>query len=296
MNGKGNMRFRTWAVPVLAITLIVPAKADLFSFSTGNPDGRIAVGAHPAGPSTLQIESGDDFILSAQSTIINSASFYGLTPDSVPLSSIYNVGIAIYHIFPMDSQTPPSGKVTTRVNSPSDTEFTSRDSGSSTLTFQASPQGAFAAGNSVVNGIHPLPNSTTGGEGPVSGQEVLITTNFTNPIVLPAGHYFFVPEVELSGSSNTSAENFLWLSANGPVQFPGDLQTWTRDSNLEPDWLRLGTDIIGPATDGSPAPKFDMAFSLNGETVPEPSSWIMLAGAVILLLARYAKKLRTTNL
>jgi hypothetical protein len=320
------MQGRNWLIPTLAIAIVLPVKADLFSFSTGTPDGRIAVGARPAGPSVLQIETADDFILSAKSTIINSASFYGLMPDSVPLSSIYDVGIAIYHMFPMDSINPPSGNVPTRTNSPSDTEFTSRDSGSSTLTFQAQTQGAFSAGNSVVNGIHPTPNSTTGGEGSVSGKEVLIQTDFTtNPIVLPAGHYFFAPKVGLSGGTNTnnptvlpanlsapgvelpggagtSAGDFLWLSANGPAQFTGDLQAWTRDSNLEPDWLRVGTDIIGPGPNGSSAPKFDMAFALNGETVPEdgvavpePSTWIMLAGAILLLSARYARNSRARS-
>ena len=34
---------------------------------------------------------------------------------------------------------------------------------------------------------------------------------------------------------------------------------------LKPDWQRIGTDII----DGTPAPTFNMAFSLTGDTVPE---------------------------
>jgi hypothetical protein len=43
------------------------------------------------------------------------------------------------------------------------------------------------------------------------------------------------------------------------------LQAWIRNSNLAPDWLRIGTDII----DGAPTPPtFNMAFSLTGETVP----------------------------
>jgi hypothetical protein len=44
----------------------------------------------------------------------------------------------------------------------------------------------------------------------------------------------------------------------------GDLQAWIRNSNLNPDWLRIGTDIIGGAT----PPTFNMAFSLKGDTVP----------------------------
>jgi hypothetical protein len=63
--------------------------------------------------------------------------------------------------------------------------------------------------------------------------------------------------------------NFLYLSTVKPAVFPGttvpDLQAWIRNSDLKPDWLRIGTDII----DGNPAPTFNMTFSLKGETIPE---------------------------
>ena len=65
--------------------------------------------------------------------------------------------------------------------------------------------------------------------------------------------------------------NFLYLSAPKPIVSPpgtvfaGDLQAWIRNSNLKPDWLRIGTDIIG----GSTPPTFNMTFSLSGDTVPE---------------------------
>jgi hypothetical protein len=48
---------------------------------------------------------------------------------------------------------------------------------------------------------------------------------------------------------------------------------------LEPDWLRVGTDIVG----GTRAPTFNAAFSLTGETlaaVPEPASLSVLGAAV----------------
>jgi len=43
----------------------------------------------------------------------------------------------------------------------------------------------------------------------------------------------------------------------------GDLQAWVRNSDLSPDWMRIGTDIIGGTT------TFNMTFSLSGEAVPE---------------------------
>jgi hypothetical protein len=75
---------------------------------------------------------------------------------------------------------------------------------------------------------------------------------------LPAGHYFFRPEVSLHSG------DFLWLSAPKPIVAPGtpftpDFQSWIRNDQLAPDWLRIGTDIAhqGP---------FNASFSLLGET------------------------------
>jgi hypothetical protein len=67
-----------------------------------------------------------------------------------------------------------------------------------------------------------------------------------------------------------------------------DLQSWTRDQFLDPDWLRVGTDIVG----GGPAPTFN-AISISGTVVPEPSTWaMMLLGFAGLGFAgyRHAKK------
>src|SRR5262249_9702383 len=131
-----------------------------------------------------------------------------------------------------------------------------RDSANGTLTFSTTLLGGtFIAANSVVNGINPSPNQFTGGEGSVTGQEVQFNVTFASPIDLAADHYFFRPEVLLSNG------NFLWLSAPKPIVPPGtaftpDLQTWIRNTNLKPDWLRIGTDIThqGP---------FNAAFSLQ---------------------------------
>jgi hypothetical protein len=42
------------------------------------------------------------------------------------------------------------------------------------------------------------------------------------------------------------------------------LQSWIRDTDLKPDWLRIGTDIIAD----SPVRTFNATFSLTGDTVP----------------------------
>jgi len=70
-------------------------------------------------------------------------------------------------------------------------------------------------------------------------------------------HHFFVPQVRLRGRGG----NFLWLSApRPPLAFVGDLQMWSRNADLDPDWLRVGTDIVG----GTSAPTFNGSFSLSG--------------------------------
>jgi hypothetical protein len=201
--------------------------------------------------------------------VINQATFTGLLPLGAPLTNINNVEVEIYHVFPNDSDVsrtsgPPlfsTVNVPTRVNSPADNEIDSatRDSSDGSLSSTATLLNPmFSVLNSVVNGINPSPNQFTGGEGSVTGEEVLITVTFDPPIALPADHYFFRPEVGLISG------NFLWLSTPKPIVAPGtpfvpDLQSWIRNDNLAPDWLRIGTDITlqGP---------FNASFSLFGET------------------------------
>lgn len=267
------------------------AYADSFSFSTGNPDGAIGTLARQASVGKLETETADDFILT-QPTQIDHATFTGLLPLGSPLTDVVNVEIEVYHVFPNDSANPPSGNVPTRVNSPGDVEISSatRDGIAGDLSFSVSLVNSnFAVANTVVNGINKIPNQTTGGEGPATGEEVLIHVTFNTPVVLPADHYFFRPEVLLTNG------DFLWLSAPKPIVAPGtpfspDLQSWIRNSFLKPDWLRNGTDIIGPPPTGGPAPTFNVAFSLDGEVIPEPST-LLLLGTGLAGLAAWRRRM-----
>lgn len=240
--------------------------ADPFSFSTGAPDGLLGSLSQPASTGHLETETADDFILTGTTTITQ-ATITGLIPSGAPLANISNVEVEVYHVFPKDSVDPPSGHVPARTNSPADVEIDSatRDGSLGTLGFNASLlDNSFSVANTVVDGINPAPENMTNGEGSADGEVIQITLTFTPPIVLPADHYFFRPEVQVTGG------DFLYLSAPKPIvapgtPFTGDLQAWIRNSDLKPDWLRIGTDIIG----GSPVPTFNMAFSLAGDTVPQ---------------------------
>ena len=52
-----------------------------------------------------------------------------------------------------------------------------------------------------------------------------------------------------------------------------DLQEWIRNENLAPDWLRVGTDIVG-------ADKFNTSFSITGN-IPEPATLSLLGLALV---------------
>ena len=264
--------------------LTTAAAAPVTFFSTGNPDGLIGTASRPASAGKLEIETADDFVLS-QAALISSATFIGLLPLGASISSITDVEIEIYRVFPLDSTNPPSGNVPTRVNSPSDTNFgVSFDSVAGTLAITTTLLNAnFTVANTVVNGINKSPNQFTGGEGAATGQEVQFTITFVTPFALPADHYFFRPEVGLSSGT------FLWLSAPKPITggtpFAPDLQAWIRNSGLNPDWLRIGTDVThqGP---------FNASFSLSGTAIPEPSTTLMLASGLAGLAVWRRKKSR----
>jgi hypothetical protein len=293
------------AIPLtlLGCLCALPAAADTpFSFSTGTPDGKIATASRPESAGKFEIESADDFVLT-QETSITSATFTGLLTGTNP--TVGEVRVEIYRVFPALSDVgrtngPPTfstSQVPTRVNSPSDVELVDRDTSASpvSLTFTTTGLGSFSVLNSVQpGGIHPLPGppaQTTGGNGPISGEEVQFNVSFTTPFDLPADHYFFVPQVEVTDPSDG---NFFWLSATKTIPAPADLQSWTRDQFLDPDWLRVGTDIVGAVGDPPTITQFNAAFSLSGSVVPEPSTWaMMLMGFVGLGFAAYSRRNRT---
>src|SRR5690348_6193190 len=140
----------TAAKLTLSMCMVTSLWASSFSFTTGVPDGRLGAASRRASPGKLETETADDVLLQ-QTTVINRATITGLVPLGTPLENIKEVEIEVYNVFPLDSA-PASGKVPSRVNSPSDVEIGSatRAGDSGTLTFSASLVNAsFDVGNTV---------------------------------------------------------------------------------------------------------------------------------------------------
>src|SRR5436190_24375394 len=79
------------------------------SFTTGNPDGLMGAASRRASPGKLETETADDFILQ-QTTVINRATIVGLVPAGTKAEDVKEVEVEVYHVFPLDSAFPPSGK------------------------------------------------------------------------------------------------------------------------------------------------------------------------------------------
>ncbi|MCE5268066.1 MAG: hypothetical protein LLG00_09295 [Planctomycetaceae bacterium] len=286
---KALGRFSVCSAALAIVLLSGPACATIL-VDTGNPDGLIATASRPGpgagGGANQETESADDFVL-AEGANVTQCSFIGLLPAGVASSSVAEVRVQFYRVFPNDSDTNRTPNVPTRVNSPSDVEFADRDSAAGNLSFSTTLlSSSFAALNSVDTGIHASPNQHTGGEGQVTGQEVQFNVTFTTPLSLPADHYFLVPQVLLSDAN----DHFLWLSSPKPIVSPGtpfapDLQSWIRNADLDPDWLRIGTDIVGGTA-------YNASFTLSGDLIPEPASsivWLVVV-AMGLVICRSVRR------
>src|SRR5215467_1257588 len=182
------MRYAFSCATVLACALLntVPAAGDVI-YNNLPPNNLMAVATRPEVGSSFEIEAADDFVLGSQ-TLITSASFVGLlVPGTGGTPTISDLVVEMYRVFPNDSNVgrtsgPPTfstPQVPTRVNSPSDVAFESRDSAAGELTFNSSVlSSTFTALNSVQpGGIHPMPDQTTGGNASLTGQEVQINVN-----------------------------------------------------------------------------------------------------------------------
>ena len=180
----------------------LPAAADPLSFSTGNVTNFIATASRPQSAGKFEIESADDFDLTSPTPSgVRNIHWFDQTATLGVTPTTGEVVVEIYRVFPALSDvnrtsgplTFSTSQVPTRVNSPSDVEHDGRATSSGDLTFTTKvPGNTFTALNSVQpNGIHPTPNQTTSGNGPVTGQEVEFYVNFSKSFDFSPDHYFF---------------------------------------------------------------------------------------------------------
>ena len=151
-----------------------------FVFSTGSPDGRIATVSEPANAhnSHVEFESADDFVLGTE-TKIKHVSFTGLLTGGATPQNVKNLVVEIYRVFPNDSDvgrtsgspTFSTPHVPTRVNSPSDVAFESRDSGHKQLNFKAHVLSKHFTALASVSSADKI-SLKSGGNGSVLGKEV----------------------------------------------------------------------------------------------------------------------------
>ena len=281
---------------VAGITFAPPALGDLFTFSTGNPDGRLGTASRPGSAGVIEIESADDS--TAVTTSITGGSFTGLlTGGATTARSTRSPSKSTACSPPTRTsgerrvrRRSATSQVPTRVNSPSDVEFVDRSTVDGNLSVQLQHAVEQLYGRQHGDQRHRSgAASAYRRRGTGDGAEIQCALTFTAPFMLPADHYFFVPQVALTDGT------FLWLSAPRPIVAPGtplmpDLQSWIRDGDLAPDWLRVCTDIVGGTT-------FNAAFSLTGATVTavaEPGTLALLLvalGAARLLATRRETRL-----
>jgi hypothetical protein len=276
------MRRTLFALSCILACARIAAASPIVLYSNLSLDGRMAAASRPASPGNVEIEAADDFL--AGGPAITEIKFIGLITGGASIQAALT-NLEFYRVFPNDSTTPPDTRVPTRTNSPSDNAFTElafTDLKSLTTTQIATN---VTEANSVKNGINPVPFQQTNGEGPVTGTEVLFDAVLKTPLALPGDHFFFVPQIAVSPGGD-----FYWMSASRPILPPGtpfapDLQAWIRNEPLSPDWLRIGTDIVGG---GATAPQFNMAFELDTDTsvIPEPGALLLVATGLGLVARR----------
>ena len=274
---------------LLAILAVSPACADPFFFSTGNPDGLIATASRPDIAGRPEIESADDFVLT-QTTHITGGYVHRPLTGGASLASIGQVVVEIYRVFPNDSDVgrtsgPPTfstAQVPTRVNSPSDDAFATRSSTAAELMFIAAIRASVLHREQLgpqrdppdARPVHRRRRRGDRPGGPVQRDLLDAARPARRPLLLrPAGP---VDERRVLLALGAAADRPPGHAVPGRVT---DLQSWIRNAALDPDWLRVGTDIThqGP---------FNAVFSLTGDTVaavPEPETYALLLAGLGLL-------------
>jgi hypothetical protein len=228
-----------------------PGWAPSFFFGSGAHDGRMAAALRPGRADLEEIESAGDFTLTRE-TFTRQATLTGLLPPGAGSSDVTEVVVEIDRVFTDDAPIPSDEGAPAGNDLPSEAARAGRDgevsdmAGRLELELEAVADSLIAE-NSVLDGIHPLPEANMHGEGSVSREEVRFEVTFPKASGLPAGHPFFIPRWKLESGK------FLRLPAPKPMVAPvtplaPDPQDTIRNQSPALDWLRAGDDIVGGAS------------------------------------------------
>ena len=271
-----------------------------FSFSTGNPDGKMATATRPDTGAPFEIESADDFVLT-HSTSITSATFTGLLPDEAPLSDVGEVVVEIYRVFPKDSDAGPA-----------DRHFSTRKCrrGSIRLPMSHSLTATQRSGLTFTprRGERPSPRPT-----PCSRAASIPSThihrrqrsrhrrgsavrrNVHHPVRPPRRPLFLrAPGAALGRRLSCGCRRRSRSARTARRSRPGS-PTCRAGPAMTGHRARLAARRHGHRPTRAP---FNAAFSLTGTVVPEPSTWaMMLLGFAGLGFAGYrqARKARPAS-
>jgi hypothetical protein len=238
---------------------------------TGPPDGQLAIeSGSRVGLAGSEFSGADDFILNG-ATIITGGSFTGLQGATLAvLWDFSSVEVSVYSVSNPQSANPiPAALLDTR------------SSLSNQLAFTQPPPGlAITVPTSI--GLTGVPGSS------VQGPLETVPFQLLDPIILPAGHYFFSAQVATicddpicaSFPPSPSQGYFFWLSApfaQGGSDAPA---TFMGNATVAPQFWASTASIGGG---------HDLSFSLSGQVIsggiPEPGTTWLVAVAVLACAA-----------
>jgi hypothetical protein len=265
-------------------------------WDTLEPNSKIGVSSQLDIPT----EAADDFTVTGGGFKVTDVSFLGLFSDKD--AAIENIDLAFYSVFPGASdliRTP----ATVRTNGPEDAEFVAFSLGEDTLSYTAQDLGSFTIDQTIL----PSSGANTPGVGSgvvggsLTGNLRQIDVKLKSPLTLSPDAVFLVNAVD------PSAGDYFQVAGSRPPESPSplpegviDRQAWFRTNEpfpnaLEPDWVRI-SDVVNQE-DGTAEPAFNSAFRVSGEevAVPEPATWSLLSGILVLPMFAFLRRRKTQN-